>query len=246
MEAREDIYELTDRYLAHTLSDSEREAFEQRCESDSEFAAEVKIQLKARYFERSTARDAFKNRIREHLETKAQEKPIRKISASYYWAAAAVIVLFVGGWWWQYMRPLSLQQVYSHYYDTPSMISRNAFDGPNWEQAMALYEEGNYEEAIRALEYLLRNSAFEQAAEARLFMGICYMEQAHFKEALHSFDQIPEASALREEALWYTAFAYIKLKDRAKAVASLERIGTLGRSHDMEKKAAEVLKKLKR
>jgi hypothetical protein len=83
--------------------------------------------------------------------------------------------------------------------------------------AMQNYENGNYEQALRGFENILRSDSTRIGLN--LYSGISQMEIQRYKDANASFRKIVDNRYILyiEQAEWYLAFCYLMTDDRKKA-----------------------------
>lgn len=87
------------------------------------------------------------------------------------------------------------------------------------------YAARNCMEALRYLNAVLADKAFEYRPMALLLRGTCLLDSEDTDAAIATFREIPAAAAGPfQEAQWYTALAYLKAGDAEKASALLREI----------------------
>ena len=86
----------------------------------------------------------------------------------------------------------------------------------NLSQAEHAFNTGDYAAAATALESYLQNKP--DNAEARYFLGICYLETSQYGRAESIFRELSDGdSAYKNEGLWYLALATLRQDDRDRA-----------------------------
>ncbi len=126
----------------------------------------------------------------------------------------------------------------AYYTELPPLVKTEDQMGIDLAQMLAPYEKGNFEEAYDEL--LPAANAYPAAP---LYLGICALSLGYPQRALDWFDQYLPGDAYRPYADWYSALAYLALRQRAAAVAMLAEI--TGKSgHPYEKRAADLLEAL--
>lgn len=109
----------------------------------------------------------------------------------------------------------------------------------DFQQAMLLYDQGDYQEALVYMEGLSID------AVNLIYQGIALLETEQTAAAIQTFD---EAIGLRDEevqdaACWYFALAHIKAGNKVQAQIALQRILQMDK-HYKKKEAADILEQL--
>ncbi len=238
----EDTYENSqyiDRYLNGTLTVEERQAFEQRCERDPDFAEEVRLHviavatvLRAARQQRKTEFNAEYDRLMVERQGKS-----RSLRPYFFMAAAAVVLALLLVWWnGREARPAGLEgliALHQNDFDISMQQSRQA-TAPGSERMMAAataYDASEYELATRLLQALLADSLTAYQVEARFYLGMSHYQQAlqggeaaHYARALIAFAAVPAESAFQPKALWFSALIYLEQKDYAAARLALQAV----------------------
>ncbi len=114
-----------------------------------------------------------------------------------------------------------------------------------WLQAMTLYEAGKYPAATHMLEELADADQYDYQPKVHLYLGMCYLLQDQSTYAVSAFEQVSPESIYIQQADWYTAMAYLKIKDKAQAQATLQRIVAFP-AHYKHARAKEILGQLEK
>lgn len=246
--------EYTDRissYLDSEMDDTQREAFEEACRQDDELRSALKAELKVRMALHEHAkreRRSFYSKS-NHLDG---QKPARKaITWGAYLRVAALflIVCVLAVALYRYNRTSDLEKVYESNFELyfVSMERNTAGDATSvidsvWQIAGQAYQQGNWETAGPLLRDLGGNEDFAARDLAILLLGNIALAQDSTELAITTLQQVdPGNLALKYDAAWYLALAY--LKSGSKNLA-LEQLKVLGSSKVYREKANEIREKL--
>lgn len=117
------------------------------------------------------------------------------------------------------------------------MISEGDVD---FQQAMLLYEQGDYQEALGRME------GGSTDAVKLLYRGIALLETGQTEGAIQSLEQAVALAdvEVQDAATWYFALAHVKAGNVSEAQIALEAIVQMD-EHYKKKEAADILEKLK-
>ena len=268
IERTEELFDRIEGYLNNTLSAEDRTHFEKQVEQDASLAIELEKhrELQRVLSDKKTLdfREKLKNIhqevVGEQQETgdiapeekntttsipitkKLNKESNKKESKFTYWklGIAAVFVLGVGTLLWDNSAPTSAE-LYDTYY-TPFTVddtTRGAF-ATALEKVFEAYADGNYQQTIPAFEEALKE---KNNTKLQLFLGNSYLNTNQEEKAKHQFDHIGPKSMFYEDAQWYMAMTYLKLKVTDSSKFFLKKVIDYKGIH--EKKAQELLAKLK-
>jgi tetratricopeptide (TPR) repeat protein len=226
-----DDYKLIDQYLRGELDEATQEQVRARLSSDEAFAEELEFQQEIKGF---VAHREGRKKLEEQLkqlrseasksggsgsiaapatkEPTAKIVPLRRriLYVVGVAAAIAVVVFFA----WPYLMPGSL------------------YDQFNDHQVLALQERGDLDELITEAETAFNDGDFEAAytkltefsqsngddVRAQLALGIAALETDRLAEAKAIFASLSSGqSAVKDNASWYLALAYVKEGDLERA-----------------------------
>gem|GEM_PF-5312885 len=237
--------QLIDQYINGSLDESARKAFEERLETDPDFAKQYKeiISLKAGV-RLSHLEDKLDFLKKVEADKSAKDTKVVDINASanrpmLKWLAAAAIALLFGILLWQSGQsdPLSSQELFAENF----IPDENIFDGTtrgdaNRSECYNNYSLKRWDETIACILELISS---EETDIDFYYLGISYLSKDMPKEAITSFDKIVAApdGISQNRIFWYKGLANIYVEDLDKAVENLSQIkGGL-----LENKAQEIL-----
>lgn len=219
----ENIDIIIEQYVSGELSGPELRDFEQRLQQDESLRREVSLHKTAE----AHLRQHFRNREKEEAlaaqlqsisseffreEKKSEPKgrivSLRRTVALTIAAAAAVILLVWAPW---------QSSLYERYATHPvAAFTQMSSSAGNLPQAEHAFNAGDYAAAAAALESYLKNKP--DNAEARYFLGICYLETGQYGRAEVIFRELSEGdSAYKNEGLWYLGLTALRQDDRGRA-----------------------------
>lgn len=230
---------LLDNYFNGLLAEAEAAQVQARASADPVFAAEFSLREKMEAWPRQAAqRQALADNLAvlgtEFFSEKALAAPATPpLTARVNWmrwalAAAASVALLVAAVWF-FQRPSgSLYEQYAGQH-APLALSDRSADGNAAAEADAAFNGKNYAAALVALDRLL--AAQPNNSTAQLYRGICLLELQRPAEARVVLQPLAVGtSALRADAQWYTALAFLQEKNRAECYAALRQIAP-GEAH---------------
>ncbi|MEI6948980.1 hypothetical protein V9K67_17470 [Paraflavisolibacter sp. H34] len=241
MDNRSDYME---RYFGGRLTEAERAAFEQRCQSDPGFADEVAFYVSARAALKEQLQEQKRQQHRQwYAELSAgqaaappregQELPpagrVRRLPTWLKAAAAACVLLALG--WLLFLKPPSAQQLADRYIEEHlQVLGVHMGAGDSLQTGIAAYNQKNYPEAERVFTALQGHGLY--AAEAVKNLGLVYLVTGRYDAAVRQFDVLTGFTDLRvNEGYFYKAVALIKRDregDRLQAKALLEKVKRQG------------------
>ena len=226
--------EYIDSYFSGALSPSERVLFEDRCESDPDFAGQVAFFVSARAAIESESALLLKDQFDELYRThRRRKKPVIRRMFPYVSIAAAVIIVIFAGWFYFYNRGSS-GNAGSAKAATAQYINKNlltisttlAATPDSLELGKIAFNKKNYTEAEKIFYRLSLDT--NKNIEAVEDLGIVYLVTAQYDKALVQFDMLSGQTNLHANfGPFYTAIALIqrnKEGDPEKAKMILEDI----------------------
>ena len=223
-------------YLMGELSPSKVDEIEARIEDDPDYAREVQ---KYRFLITGFRTLDAQNLSEKMGEWEAARTQREKTVFIRPWTAiAAAIVLLIGlGFafqWFSASTQLSAGELYAEAMTDfdPDISSRSNQADTNIQRqslvdALDVYEEQKYAEAIPLLEHWLENQNTQNAQEsanATLCLGIAQMRIGQHSPAIQTLQTIPVNSVYYQHAAWYQALANLGNEDSVAAIKLLENL----------------------
>jgi len=213
---------LIEKYLYEDLSEVELQEFEQRLDSDTDFADEV--QLRSVIFAKT--KSDFKQQLKA-AHQKAQENPTPKIRPLYYLKRiAAVLILGVlafvlyrsaGSSDTADMVALHITQTH----DAPTTLMGENDEAAAWKAAKDAYQKGNYEATIREIEKIK-----SPKTEQQFYLGLAYLYNKNYDKSTAQFESVIQQNNINYSSTskWYISLAYLKNKQLEVAKTYLQQI----------------------
>jgi tetratricopeptide (TPR) repeat protein len=177
-------------------------------------------------------------------EKRIAGKPVRQIIR--FSAAATLLVLLSFGTFNIVRYGFGDQRLLGKYY-VPyemTMVNRTGNSGINrmMHEALMLYENKEYREAVRIFEQVLEKDPSQMAT--RLYSGISFFEIKEYQKASNSFNKIIEHrdNLYIEQAEWYLGFCLLMRDEKEKAIRQFEKI--VKEKGFYSEKAKQILKRL--
>lgn len=175
--------------------------------------------------------------------------PVYKIKRNYVMRAASIAAILVASLLTfiliQDRLTYSHDKLFAMYYEKLPVdfaTRSNVLLNDEFTEAIKLYNQNKYKEAIVQFERVIKKDPTNNAA--KLFLGICYTELKQYKNAANHFSNIIQQRdpIFEEHASWYLSLCYIKT-DNPKQAKSI--LNNLVNNHSFYTvKASELLKQL--
>lgn len=244
MDQEELDIELIEGYFNKTLTEAEKDRFDERVKADADFAEKVDDYKEIIRGIRTKAEKDFKEDVASwEGELKREDRITKHIPWKTYLAIAAAILLLLVARIFIFTpdQPKTDQELFTTYF-VPYEDVISVRDGSNGKSslttAMTFYNDGNYQEAVANLKAVLSDDP--DNSEARFYLGASWLALMNGKEAIPVLqDVISQKNNYHDQAEWYLALAYLINQDDKDAMHLLERISN-ERSHTFHDKAKEL------
>ena len=251
MDEQEHIARLTEAYLADELSAEDRTAFEARCETDPDFAAEVRLHILAEAEIRAQGRDALKQRLNQRYDQAlSAQEPALYLRPAFWGAAAAVLLLvIVGIFFFRQPGTPTTDQLIATYWENPEVSRFRDRTGeqaiPQWNEALNFFEDSAYASAIPLLDQLLQDSSFmaDYGDRTRLYLAISHEKTQAYEKALETLAHISDAGIYADQRIWYEALVYLRMNEVLQARGRLQQIAD-NPNHFKHTEAKQILEQL--
>lgn len=244
-----DFTQLND-YFNGLLSPAEAQQVQARAAKDPVFGQEFSLRKDQEAFQhRAAQRQAFSDTL-QAVEKDFFEEADAKITgvappmtAKVNWgrwavAVAASVALLLGAFWFFNQSTIPEYRQYAQH--APLSLTVRGIVNPEISKAENAFAAKDFQKALTSLQLVL--IADPDNITARLYEAICLIELDRGEAARAVLLPIANgASALRGEAVWYTAISYLKEKNYAACKAALQNI-QLDADHGEE--AKKLLEKL--
>lgn len=254
-------YELIQRFFEWELSDEERQAFEQRMESDTTFLQRIESyqaideQIELQFNQNETAKQ---QKIKKDWKnTKHEPTKVRPLASRKRWLrmtgiAASFLLLIALAWWLLPSNTTTSPQILaSAYYQktghqSVSTFRSSAEQNPTdktLEKASTAFKAKQYTQALDMLQAI--PSIYPLYHQVVLLRGQCYFGLENWIEAVQQFQAVIDApeGGRKDLALWYQALTYLQQEEVEKAKQNLENI--VAERYPIAKEAELLLKEIK-
>lgn len=243
----EHVFEQIEAYLAGSMTEAQKSAFEQQMNSDSSLAEEVKLQQETHTLVNLTTTLSYKDKLKafdKELTADLVEEAPKVIpfwKNARVWLAAATILIAVSALLFSQLRygPNAYSQSFSVYQDVTGLRSNDTLT--TFRTAMSAYNRAQYDIAIRYLNQHLESK--KEDSEAWFYLGNSYLAQEEYKKGLQALKKVDPSSKYHEAASWYQALAYGFNKQEEEAINILENIKSEP-THGYQQKADKLLKEI--
>ncbi len=229
------------RYLAKEMAEAEQAQFESELASNEQLADDLAAEKKLLAGIRLTGDDALRNAIAAaDKRMEAQQffqgakvvsidsaKTTKSFAMRKIMSIAAAIVL-IGLVYWGFLRekPASVDAnaIFAANFKPETTLVKDILGGAgllpvdssgvdSLKAALALYDEGKYQEASVALDSILVHHPANDTAQ--FYLGMSHMNAERYARAVEVLEPITknEASTFRRTAMWYVGLCYFKVDD---------------------------------
>ena len=243
--SEQDIDQL-DAYLQNSLSEAERQAFEQKLQQMPELKTELHFQQSVKeavVFKEATQLKSRLLKLEDELMADGSGiKPITRPGS--HWAGkwglissmAAALALVAIAFWFLFSQPNN-QELYTAYYQAYPNTEDPITRGEAGElSGFQLYEQERYEEAIEKLEQ--RNNETDAFYIAQSYLALGQEEQA-----LEIFSKLSRKDfEYTDASRWYLALLLLKQDKTDEAIVQLKKLAEQPNTY--QNKAIELLEEL--
>lgn len=203
--------ELIDMYFSGSMSTVDKKTFEQRCESDSQFAEAVAFYILSRQQLKQNLREEKKKEFLVDYEKLAGREGTsgnKRNWIGYISAAAACIALVVV--YFVFVQGRQPETIASNYIENNlSTLSTTMGAGEDSLQlGIAAYNNGAYREAENIFISLTNHR--DLSAESTKYLGITYLKMNEYDKAIEQFDKLNKTQLFTNPAKFYLALTLMK------------------------------------
>lgn len=236
-----------ERYVMGDMSSEEITNFEEQMTYDQtlrnevELAKQIRSHLRMDFDEGEIPQNEYVGELRDYLQSddaKEIKQKLRKVQEEHrnngerpsgrnrllVAASLTALIIMAGGFF--YFNRNTPDRLYARYYqetDLPSVIKRGGVTDV-LEDGVIAFQNENYEEAISILSSYLDESEDPDPA-AYIYRGVSRVWTKDYEQALGDFDSMINSGSIdASQGLWFKALAYLKMKDKRKAIDILETI----------------------
>ena len=157
--------------------------------------------------------------------------------------AATIAVLWITGYM-VFKKEAPGEKIYRTYYEpfTHSSAFNGLYNSQDHAQAIKLYENGDYSEALLMFEQAIVDNPSNLALQ--FYYAMCHLELGNTGFAIADFQQLANSDdpGFSAPSTWYLGLAYVKAGQKQKAGEVFEAISTS--HHPYKQKAEEIMKRL--
>lgn len=246
-------------YLADELPQKERQEFEQQVAENPDLQNKIQSVKRADQFLGDWLQADILDDVERiaHVEIDqtqptSQTAPIspkrRRISLRNWGIAASLLFLSVFGYYFlylpsQYSNQAIVEAVYEVYPGQGNLLSANPTDSVgSFYQAMALYDQAKYDQAIVGLQQITKSDPSYWMAQ--LYLGNALLAEQNPQAAIPVLTRIANQAAFQDQSLWYLALAQLQNGQATAASQSLDELLSITQDNFYRKKAQQVKEKM--
>lgn len=243
----EDDLTLIDQYLNDEMSPQARLQFEGRLKAEDLLRQQYQI-VKDMPVALDSDTDEFISVIRSISQETKKTTPVIKLKSTTgykYLGIAASIILIAVAYFLLKPNVESIDVLYASnfevYPSTHSIRGQDQNEGL-YEQALSLYDNGQYHEAISFFNKYLET---ELSEDAMFYKAVSMMPLERSEEAIQIFNQLILAKSKHVDiAKWYTALGHLKLGNIEQSKEALQSIITATEDEFYKKRSSKLLSQL--
>jgi tetratricopeptide (TPR) repeat protein len=220
----QDLLETIERYYTNAMPNVERQEFEKRLETDSEFKIQVEdIKL----FILSIESQSFKEQLNEYhkdIPEKTHNNKSSKIMSLRFlkYAAAVIILIAIGSFW--FFGTSSHEKLYTQYFipDPGLPTTMGKPENYNFYDAMVNYKRGDYKIAISKWEKIHQGKPDNDTIN--YFLGVAHLADNNIEKSIPFLKKTADntESNFNNDAHFYLGLAYLKINNRDLAIKYLK------------------------
>lgn len=207
------------KYLKGELSEEELEAVTGDLVKDYYQRAEEKEKLKAMLKQEATQQVS--------LPTKSRPKAKRMVLKIAAFAASFLLLVSVMNYCLAQIQrsPEQIADKYIEDYHEPNSTRKNLTENLRL-QAMQLYENKQYQEAINLWDKVIVKADKDAVVDDYFWRGLNHLKTGNFEDAIQNFELVIKhpSQKMLIEAYWFSSLAHIKLKNLVLAKEQLQLI----------------------
>lgn len=245
----DDTTEYIEFYFQQKLNNEERNAFEQKCETDKTFAKEVAFYLASKEALRN---ELIKNKFQSlKSETHLKDEPtlipfISKKSAAFKWvlyAAAACLLLVASVYLFETQTSPKkyAENFIKANYSNLSQTMDASHD--SLQMGIAAYNNKDFVRALQLFKGVEQNDP--QNSDAKKYAGLTYLQQHNFDKAIDEFDALSGLALFSNPGDFLKAVSLLERNakgDKEEAKILLKKV--IENKQEGTEKAKELLKKI--
>jgi tetratricopeptide (TPR) repeat protein len=204
--------EYIDRFFKDELSPEEVKQFENRIETDPEFAEEVAFYITAMNVAKEEAVAEKRDRFRHIPVNNHHRGTVKKMgSVKSFWAyaaAAAVAILIIGLYlFYPSDQPAQMAERYIQSNLTTLSVNMGA-ERDSVQAGLSLFNDGEFEKASEAFESVLATNS--TSIDALKYAGITALRMGNYEKALNHFMRLEKMQLYSNPGKFYHALTLMK------------------------------------
>jgi tetratricopeptide (TPR) repeat protein len=235
----QDLLEAVERYYTNAMPNEERQGFEKRLQTDSEFKTQVEaVRMLMLGIETQSLKEQLEEYHKEIPEKTPNNTSSKIMSLQFLKYAAAVIILVVIGSFWLFGASTN-KKLYTQYF-TPDPGLPTAMGNTehyDFYDAMVNYKRGDYKMAISKWKKIHQNKPENDTIN--YFLGVAHLADNNIEKSIPFLKKTTDKteSNFNNDAYFYLGLAYLKNNDKDSAIEYLKL--------NNSEKSKELLDKLK-
>lgn len=217
---------LIEKYLYDELSETDVQEFEQRLESDAEFADEVKLRSVIFAKNKSDFKQLLKAKQQQAAASPVSDSAVKITPLYYLKRVAAVLILGVLAFvlyrsFGEFNSTDSVDTYLAQIHPDPTVVMGENDDIAAWRAATIAFQQDNYAAAAYEIEKIA-----SPTTEQQFYLGLAYLYQKDYDKSITQFEPVAQQKSIdySPPSRWYMSLAYLKNKQAKQAKKYLEQI----------------------
>lgn len=202
----EETYTYIESFFSNQLSDEEKKAFENRCQTDTDFAQEVAFYVKTKYGFRKIQKESRKEDF-EILRKTIAKKNQQNFKITVWATAACLFFISIFGWW--YLSKPTIQDLAGEYAQENFITLSSSMDASSdsLQKAIKYYNEGKSNESLRIFEEILLKERNPKVLE---YSGIALYRKGEYDKAIERFRELEKLPLKSNMGAFYQVITLLK------------------------------------
>ncbi|WP_411893639.1 tetratricopeptide repeat protein [Winogradskyella sp. A2] len=232
-------FERIEAYITGQLSDEKRVEFEKQLNDDTNFYTKVEdVKTILLGIETQALKEQL-NDFHKELPIEPNEVIINESKVRFIWwrklAIAAALIIAAGSFW--FLDSSSNERLYAKYFspDPGLPTTMSITDSYEFNNAMVLYKQGKYDDAISTWKNLLKTKVKNDTLN--YFIGSALLASKKENEAIKYLNIVTELNptTFKNDAYYYLGLAHLKAYNKEAAIDAFKQ-SSLPESKDLLKK----------
>ncbi len=219
----QELWERFERYLDHSMDESERLEFESQLSSNPDLRAQLD---EAEQLISGIETAVLQSKLNEFHEDITPVRPItppeKRKNRTWMWSVAAVLVATIG-LFWIFDTGSETEKLFAKHFTPDPGLPTTMGENPNYNfyDGMVNYKQGDYKSALQKWEELDEHSIGLDTLN--YFKGVAYLAEGNTEKSIGFLQSLwdSEENSFQSETAYYLGMAYLKNRNIEDAIKYL-------------------------